>query len=91
MSMLSDNILFGIIGILIVVEVLVLLVYWFIFKRGIAPVHLLGNVASGGCLIAALWVSQSPDSKPIVLCLLLLSLLFHVFDLLSRWQSRSLR
>jgi len=86
--MLDSSSLFQIIWLLLVFEILALSLCWIVLKRGIAPLKVLGNVASGGCLIAALWVSRNQFPDVYIVWLLLMSLLFHVADMLTRWQPR---
>ena len=75
------------IAILVVIELSLLLGYWFVFKRGITPRAVVANIGSGACLIGALWAVIVVQSHMLMLGLLLLSLCFHVADLATRWQS----
>jgi hypothetical protein len=75
------------IALFIVLELLVLLGFWFYFRRGVAPLAVVANVGAGACLFGALWTSIAQWSQVFIVVLLLLSLCFHVIDLRSRWQS----
>lgn len=73
--------------ILVCIELSLLLGYWFLYKRGIAPRAIVANIGAGGCLIAALWSATVLQSPAVMMCLLLVSLCFHIVDLATRWQS----
>lgn len=67
-----------------------LLVYWWRWRRaGVPPLALLVNVGAGGSLMLALRAVLVGQQTPVVALWLLSSLVFHVADLLVRWQRRA--
>lgn len=75
------------VAILVCIELSLILGYWCLYKRGIAPRAIVANIGSGSCLLGALWAAIVLQSHALMLCLLLLSLCFHIADLATRWQS----
>lgn len=70
----------------VVIEVIVLIVYWQRTGRGVPTVPLLANVGAGGSLMLALGATlKGFDASIIALCLVS-SLVFHLTDLAIRWK-----
>lgn len=70
----------------VVIEVIVLIVYWKRTGKGVPTVPLLANIGAGGSLMLALGATlKGMGSATIALCLIA-SLIFHLTDLAIRWQ-----
>ncbi|MFK8032157.1 MAG: hypothetical protein AB8G18_18145 [Gammaproteobacteria bacterium] len=69
----------------VLVEVAVLLAYRFRTGRGIAPLSLLLNVGAGGSLMLALGATLKNMGFAMIGFFLVLSLVFHIADLVKRW------
>ena len=73
----------------VIIEVVVLLVYWRVRGRGVAPYSLLVNIGAGGSLMLALRAVMSDASWAAVAACLVSSLVFHSLDTVDRWQART--
>lgn len=74
---------------LMAVEVAVLLFLWFRHGVGIRPLSLITNMAAGGSLVLALYVTLIGGSPYTLAAILLLSLVAHVADMAVRWTRRA--
>ena len=70
----------------VVLEVSALLAYRYLTGRGIAAVPLLSNIGAGVSLMLALRAQLTGAGWMAVAGFLLLSLVFHVTDLVVRWR-----
>lgn len=70
----------------VVLEVAVLLAWRFKSGRGIAPLPLLTNIGAGVSLMLALRAQLTDAGWMAVAGFLVLSLVFHVSDLVLRWR-----
>ncbi len=70
----------------VVIEVIVLTVYWRRTGQGIAFVPLLVNIGAGGSLMLALGATLKGFAPEIIALCLISSLVFHVSDLIIRWK-----
>ncbi len=85
-DIISSGRIVDIMVVFVIIEVLVLVVYWKRTGRGVPTVPLLANVGAGGSLMLALGATMKGfDTQIIALCLVS-SLVFHVTDLLIRWK-----
>ncbi|MBX2880848.1 MAG: hypothetical protein KTR32_12985 [Granulosicoccus sp.] len=72
--------------IFVVIEVVVLIIYWRRTGRGIPTVPLLANIGAGGSLMLALGATLKGMSATVIAACLIASLIFHMTDLAIRWQ-----
>ncbi|MEM7081563.1 MAG: hypothetical protein AAF465_02435 [Pseudomonadota bacterium] len=72
----------------VVVEVVILLALWHRKGRGVPPRALLLNVGAGGSLMLALGAVLKGFGTAAIAACLVLALVFHLADLLSRWRSQ---
>ena len=70
----------------VLVEVVALLAIHRLTGRGIAPWSLLVNIGAGGSLMLALRVVFADGHRTAIAACLIASLVFHVLDLVNRWQ-----
>lgn len=85
-SLLESGRIVDVMVAVVVVEVTVLLVYWYRTGRGVSPRSLLLNVGAGGSLMLALGaVLKNWGNTALAVCLLS-ALGFHVADLIQRWS-----
>lgn len=85
-DVIKSGLIVDIMVVFVVVEVIVLIVYWRRTGRGVPTVPLLANVGAGGSLMLALGATlKGLDTTVIALCLVS-SLIFHVTDLAIRWK-----
>lgn len=73
----------------VVIEVAALLLYRRLRGGGIPPSKLFVNIGAGGSLMLALWAVFADAHWGIVAGFLVMSLVFHVADLASRWERPS--
>ncbi|MFM7395939.1 MAG: hypothetical protein ACKO42_02325 [Gammaproteobacteria bacterium] len=71
---------------LVVLEGVFLVWLWRVRNLGIAPRAILGNLASGACLMLAVSAALARAPWWDVAILLLLSLVAHLVDLALRWR-----
>lgn len=71
---------------LVVIEALVLFVYWRRAGRGIAFLDLLPNLLSGAFLLLAVKAAMLALAWPWIAAALLAALLAHLGDLVRRWR-----
>jgi predicted RND superfamily exporter protein len=72
--------------IFVVIEVVMLVVYWKRTGRGVPTVPLLANIGAGGSLMLALGATLNGMSATTIALCLIASLIFHMTDLAIRWQ-----
>ena len=70
----------------VVVEVIVLIIYRQRTGRGLPAVALLANVGAGGSLMLSLGAALKGMGATAIAACLVLSLVFHVTDLVIRWR-----
>lgn len=70
----------------VVLEVIVLIVYFRKTGKGVPTVPLLANIGAGGSLMLALGATLKGASATIIAACLLASLAFHTADLAIRWK-----
>ncbi len=85
-SLISSGRIVDIMVIFVIVEVLVLIVYWRVKQRGIPTVPLLANIGAGGSLMLALGASIKGAGHLVVALCLVAALVFHLTDLALRWK-----
>ncbi|MFK7956519.1 MAG: hypothetical protein AB8B96_10510 [Lysobacterales bacterium] len=69
----------------VMVEAVVLVVYWQRSGRGVQPLSLLLNLGAGGSLMVALGATLKGYDWRITASALVISGLFHMADLRRRW------
>lgn len=72
---------------LVIVEALVLAFVWRRTGRGITPLGLAANLASGGALLLAVRMAVTDAPWAAIALCLSLSFVAHVADLAGRWRS----
>lgn len=70
----------------VLLEVLLMLWWWGRRRAGVPPVALLVNVGAGGSLMLALRAVLVSQETLVIALWLVASLVFHMADLLIRWQ-----
>lgn len=70
----------------VVIEVIVLIVYWKRTGRGVPTIPLLANIGAGGSLMLALGATLKGMSTGVIAMCLISSLIFHLTDIAIRWQ-----
>ncbi|MFK7892615.1 MAG: hypothetical protein AB8B63_17490 [Granulosicoccus sp.] len=70
----------------VIIEVIILIIYWQRTGRGVPTVPLLANIGAGGSLMLALGATMKGMSTTTIMLCLLASLIFHMTDLAMRWQ-----
>lgn len=85
-SIISSGRIVDIMVIFVVIEVLVLIVYWRRTGRGVPTVPLLANVGAGGSLMLALGATLKGFEPHVIAICLVSSLVFHLTDLAIRWK-----
>ncbi len=73
----------------VIIEVAVLLLYRRLRGGGIPPSKLFVNIGAGGSLMLALWAVFAEAHWAVIAGFLVMSLVFHVADLASRWERPS--
>lgn len=73
---------------LMVLEALVLAIFWARTMRGVHPLSLAVNLAAGACLLMALRAALTDAQSATVGVFLSLALVAHLVDLALRWQGR---
>jgi len=85
-DIISSGRIVDVMVVFVVIEVVVLIVYWCRTGRGIPTVPLLANIGAGGSLMLALGASLKGFDANIVALCLVSSLVFHLTDLAIRWK-----
>jgi len=75
---------------MIVVELLVLGIYWHRTKRGVEPKSLIAMLGAGACLMMTIKVVLAQAGPDLIAFWLAGSLLFHLADLYCRWNHGAL-
>lgn len=70
----------------VVIEVMVLIIYWRRTGKGVPTIPLLANIGAGGSLMLALGATLKGMSPTTIAVCLIASLIFHMTDLAIRWQ-----
>ena len=84
-SLIASGLLIKWVLFLVVVEGFLLMLFWRMTGKGIAPLALLFNLGAGGSLMLALHAVLTQQSHSVVAIWLISSLLFHVCDMAYRW------
>ena len=85
-SLIKSGRIVDIMVIFVVIEVVVLVMYWRRTGRGVPTLPLLVNVGAGGSLMLALGATlKGAGYLAIALCLIA-SLVFHLADIVLRWK-----
>jgi len=71
--------------VVVAIEVLILLAWWRLRKRGIPPLALILNIGAGSSLMVALYLALSGAGWQALTIALLSALGFHCGDLWQRW------
>lgn len=85
-SLIGSGRIVDIMVVFVVLEVLVLIMYWRRTGKGVATLPLLANVGAGGSLMLALGATLKGAAYPIIAAFLISSLIFHLSDLAIRWK-----
>ena len=85
-TLISSGRIVDIMVLFVVVEVIVLIVYRQRTGRGVPVVALLANVGAGGSLMLSLGAALKGMGASVIAAFLVLSLIFHVTDLVIRWR-----
>jgi hypothetical protein len=72
--------------VLVAIEFVVLAVLWARSGRGVAPLSIVANLASGACLLLALRASLTQASWQMVAAFLAAAFMAHLADLMQRWR-----
>lgn len=70
----------------VMLELIVLLIYWRVKRRGVPALPLLANVGAGGSLMLALGAQLKGLGYLAVASCLVAALVFHVTDIALRWR-----
>lgn len=70
----------------VVLEVVVLVIYWKRTGRGVPTIPLLANIGAGGSLMLALGATLKGYNTSVTAVCLIASLIFHVSDIAIRWK-----
>jgi len=71
---------------LVVLELVVLAVVWTRSRRGVSPLALAANLASGACLLLALRAALTQASWQVAAAFLAAAFVAHLADLAQRWR-----
>ena len=85
-SIISSGRIVDIMVVFIVIEVAALIYYWRRTGRGIPAIPLFANVGAGGSLMLALGATLKGYGTGVIALCLISSLVFHVTDLVLRWN-----
>jgi hypothetical protein len=72
--------------VLVAIEFVVLAVLWSRSGRGVAPLRIVANLASGACLLLALRAALTQASWQMVAAFLAAAFMAHLADLMQRWR-----
>ncbi|MFK7993873.1 MAG: hypothetical protein AB8B87_07030 [Granulosicoccus sp.] len=85
-TLISSGRIVDLMVLFVIVEVLVLIVYWRRTGRGVPTVPLLANIGAGGSLMLALGATLKGFEPGVIALCLVSSLIFHLTDLAIRWK-----
>lgn len=85
-SIITSGRIVDVMVLFVVLEVIVLVIYWRRTGRGVPTIPLLANIGAGGSLMLALGATLKGYSTSLIAACLVASLIFHVTDLAIRWK-----